>query len=145
MHSQLEIEIAENLADNIAKILREAITNTDKNKKLTSLLGKANKQQTEIIKLLLGNKAILATIFNDDNFNETELKEIQFSKADYLDNEPKYNGFFHCKMNYRDLYDSLLKINPDLTKAYQLKERYRDFNKNASYEEAAEECVKNLV
>ena len=33
MHSQLEIEIAENLADNIAKILREAITNTDKNKK----------------------------------------------------------------------------------------------------------------
>lgn len=56
-----------------------------------------------------------------------------------LDNEPKYNGFFHCKMNYRDLYDSLLKINPDLTKAYQLKERYRDFNKNASYEEAAEQ------
>ena len=126
MHSQLEIEIAENLADNIAKILREAITNTDKNKKLTSLLGKTNKQQAEIIKLLLGNKAILATIFNDDNFNETELKEIQFSKADYLDNEPKYAALLGEKMELitavKAIYDwsvlsNILKGNTSISQA----------------------------
>lgn len=48
-----------------------------------------------------------------------------------LDNEPKYNGFYRTKVNYRDLYELLLKVNPDLTRAYELKEIYRSFNKNA--------------
>ena len=57
----------------------------------------------------------------------------------YLDNEPKYNNFFKAKMNYRELYNLLLNLNPDLTLAYQLKEMYRDFNRNCSYEEASQQ------
>lgn len=53
-----------------------------------------------------------------------------------LDNKPKYNGYFRQKMNFRDLYDLLLDINPDLTLAYTLKEKYRRFNKTCSFEEA---------
>lgn len=54
-------------------------------------------------------------------------------ETDYdLDNTPKYNSFFRMKMNYRDLYDMLLNINPDLSLAYQLKEMYRDFNRDAT-------------
>jgi transposase len=53
-------------------------------------------------------------------------------ESDYnLDNNPKYNSFFRMKMNYRDLYNMLLELNPDLSLAYQLKEMYRDFNRNA--------------
>ena len=39
-------------------------------------------------------------------------------------------------MNYRDLYNMLLEISPDLKLAYELKELYRDFNKRCSFEEA---------
>ena len=40
-------------------------------------------------------------------------------------------------MNYRDLYNMLLEISPDLKLAYELKELYRDFNKRCSFEEAS--------
>ena len=53
-----------------------------------------------------------------------------------LDNEPRYNSKFRQKMNYRDLYNMLLEISPDLKLAYELKELYRDFNKRCSFEEA---------
>lgn len=49
-----------------------------------------------------------------------------------LDNEPQYNGFFHQKMNRRELYEMTLNLNPDLKEAYELKEMYRDFNKKCS-------------
>ena len=39
-------------------------------------------------------------------------------------------------MNYRDLYELTLKVSEELKLAYELKEMYRDFNKNCSYEEA---------
>ena len=55
-----------------------------------------------------------------------------------LDNEPQYNGYFRQKLNYRDLYDMLLDLNPDLTLAYKLKEKYRRFNKTCSFEDAPE-------
>ena len=48
-----------------------------------------------------------------------------------LDNEPRYNGFYRTKMNYRDIYELLLKVSPELTEAYELKELYRGFNKDA--------------
>lgn len=54
----------------------------------------------------------------------------------YLDNEPKYNGKFKQKLNYRDLYNMLLNISPELTRAYELKELYREFNLTCSFEEA---------
>lgn len=53
-----------------------------------------------------------------------------------LDNEPKYNKKFGQEMNLRDIYNLLLDISPELEKAYQLKEMYRDFNKSCSYAEA---------
>lgn len=40
-------------------------------------------------------------------------------------------------MNYRDLYKLTLGISPELELAYELKEKYRDFNKNCTYEEAS--------
>ena len=52
--------------------------------------------------------------------------------TDYdLDNEPKYNSFYKQKLNYRDIHNMLLDINPNLTLAYHLKEMYRNFNKEA--------------
>lgn len=55
-----------------------------------------------------------------------------------LDNEPRYNGHFKKNLNYRNLYDMLLDINENLTCAYQLKEMYRRFNKEATFENASE-------
>lgn len=56
-----------------------------------------------------------------------------------LDNEPKYNHRFKAKVNYRDIFNMLLELNSDFTKAYRLKEKYRAFNKNCTYEDAREE------
>ena len=54
-------------------------------------------------------------------------------ETDYdLDNKPQYNSFFKQKMNYRQLYEALLNLNPNLALAYHLKEMYRDFNKRAT-------------
>ena len=55
-----------------------------------------------------------------------------------LDNEPQYNGQCHQKLNYRDLYNILLDIHPNLKLAYKLKEMYRNFNKSSAFEEAAD-------
>ena len=66
-------------------------------------------------------------------------------ETDYdLDNEPQYNKFFKQKMNFRQLYDALLSLNPSLTLAYNLKEMYRDFNKRAT-EENCEEWFNQLL
>ena len=61
-----------------------------------------------------------------------------------LDNQPKYNGYFKQKLNYRELYDMLLDINPALTLAYQLKEEYRRFNRNATISHA-EETLNKII
>jgi len=39
-----------------------------------------------------------------------------------LNNEPRFNSHFNKKMNYRDIYNSLLDINENLSCAYPLKE-----------------------
>lgn len=54
----------------------------------------------------------------------------------FLDNKPEYNSFFKKKMNRRELYDLLLGLNSNLKLAYQLKEKYRRFNREASFENA---------
>ena len=51
-----------------------------------------------------------------------------------LNNEPKYNSVFRCKLNYDDLKKMILELDDELTLAYNLKEAYRDFNFNCSYE-----------
>ena len=55
-----------------------------------------------------------------------------------LDNEPVYNSRFKCKLNRRQILEMLLDVSPLLNEAYFLKERYRSFNRNMSYEEALE-------
>lgn len=55
-----------------------------------------------------------------------------------LDNEPRFNSRFNKKMNYRDIYNLLLDINENLSCAYQLKEMYRRFNKEATSQNADE-------
>ena len=65
----------------------------------------------------------------------------------FLDNEPRYNSFFRQKMNYRQLYDSLLSLNPNLKRAYELKEEYRRFNSETEEEDCEErfnEVLKDL-
>ena len=61
-------------------------------------------------------------------------------KADHvdLDNEPQYNNRFKMKLNRRQILKMLLDLSPELEKAYVLKEKYRSFNKNMSYDEAKE-------
>lgn len=54
----------------------------------------------------------------------------------------KYNNHFHQKLNYYDLLELLLRIDSDLTLAYELKEDYRRFNKETTSENAREEFEK---
>lgn len=61
-----------------------------------------------------------------------------------LNNEPKYNHVFKCKLNYGDIKKMLLELDDELTLAYNLKEAYRDFNSNCLYEKAEEE-LNNLI
>lgn len=56
-----------------------------------------------------------------------------------LDNDPKYNHVFKCKLNYRDLLKMLLELDEELTLAYELKESYRYFNTHSTYETASRE------
>ena len=54
----------------------------------------------------------------------------------YLDNDKVYNSRFKCKLNRRDLREMIFKTFPELSKAYGLKELYRNMNKDCSYDEA---------
>ena len=53
-----------------------------------------------------------------------------------LNNEPKYNHVFKCKLNYADILKMLLELDEELTLAYELKESYRNFNAHSTYETA---------
>ena len=55
-----------------------------------------------------------------------------------LDNEPIYNSRFKTKLNRRQILKMILDLSPVLEEAYVLKEKYRSFNRNMSYEEAKE-------
>lgn len=55
-----------------------------------------------------------------------------------LDNEPVYNSRFKAKLNRRQILKMILDLSPVLEEAYVLKEKYRSFNRNMSYEEAKE-------
>lgn len=70
-------------------------------------------------------------------------KLLESDKYD-LDNKPRYNSVFKQKLNYGDLLNLTLSINPELKLAYELKEMYRDFNKNCTYEQA-EERLNDLI
>ena len=56
-----------------------------------------------------------------------------------LNNEPRYNSVFKCKLNYGDLKKMLLEVSDELKTAYDLKEAYRYFNTHSTYEGAGKE------
>lgn len=55
----------------------------------------------------------------------------------HFDNERVYNSRFHTKLNRRDIFNMIMETFPVLEAAYGLKEEYRKFNKDSTYEEAA--------
>lgn len=55
-----------------------------------------------------------------------------------LDNEPKYNRTIGQYVNYRGIRDYLFNYFPEIKAAYDLKELYINFNREATYEEAPE-------
>ena len=56
-----------------------------------------------------------------------------------LDNEKVFNHRFKTHLNRRDILNMIFETFPMLKSAYLLKEYYRDFNKDATYEEANEQ------
>lgn len=67
-----------------------------------------------------------------------------FSRNTNLDNKGKYNKKLGKYANYRQILDDMLSIDPDLDKAWHLKERYMEFNVNATYEDA-EDQLEELI
>lgn len=56
----------------------------------------------------------------------------------FFDNERVYNNRFKTKLNRRDLLNMIFDAFPVLAQAYSLKEEYRLFNKECTYEKACE-------
>lgn len=63
-------------------------------------------------------------------------KFLLFNRGLNLDNQAKYNKRLKRYINYRQLLDLTLSIDPDLRIGYQLKENYMTFNSTSSHEEA---------
>lgn len=54
----------------------------------------------------------------------------------FLDNQRVYNHRFNMRLNRRDLFHMIMDAFPVLNTAYNLKEAYRKFNKESTYEDA---------
>lgn len=65
-------------------------------------------------------------------------KCLLFNRSLNLDNKGKYNKKLGRYINYRQLLEMILAIDPQLKLAYELKEKYTLFNATCSYEEARE-------
>ena len=79
--------------------------------------------------------------FSTDSIEYYLLKHwkcLLFDRSIQLDNKGKYNKRLKRFINYRQLLDLILSIDPDLKLAYELKEKYTIFNATCSYEEAKE-------
>lgn len=70
----------------------------------------------------------------------TKFRRVLYHDTD-IDNKGKYNRLFNRKLNYRDMQTILFERFPYLKKAYELKERYISFNRNATYETANEQLL----
>lgn len=93
------------------------------------------------LRIKLMNKCVYGS--NAYYLLKTWHKLLESDKYD-LDNEPRYNPVFRCKLNYGDIKKMLLEIDETFTKAYELKESYRWFNLNCTYESADKELT-NLI
>lgn len=66
-------------------------------------------------------------------------KNLLFNGNINLDNKGKYNKKLKRFVNFRQILEMMLEINPQFKTAYLLKERYLEFNSSSSYEKAKEE------
>lgn len=74
-------------------------------------------------------------------------KFLLFDRTINLDNRDKFNKL-NRYINYRQLLDLILSIDPQLNTAWHLKERYRNFNSSASLENAQsqlENMIKDVI
>ena len=69
-------------------------------------------------------------------------KNLLFDRTLDLDNEGKYNKRLGYHVNFHQLLDLMLSIDPQLKKAYELKEAYIMFNSSATLEDAPERLDK---
>lgn len=60
------------------------------------------------------------------------------------DREKKYNTHFNKKLNYAQLLDLILVIDPELTEAYNLKTKFNDFYSSNTYESASD-ALRELI
>lgn len=77
--------------------------------------------------------------FNPDSIEYYLLKHFKcllFDRTIDLDNKGKYNKKLKRLINYRQLLNLILAIDPQLNLAYHLKEKYTIFNATCSYNEA---------
>ena len=77
--------------------------------------------------------------YNTDSIEYYLLKHwkfLLFDRTVNLDNKAKFNKKLGRYINYRQLLDMILSIDPELDTAWHLKERYTIFNSSATYESA---------
>ena len=75
-------------------------------------------------------------------------KFLLFDRTINLDNRAKFNKKLNRYINYRQLLDLILSIDPQLDTAWHLKEHYTNFNSSASLENAQsqlEDLIKDFV
>ncbi len=89
--------------------------------------------------------------YNTDSIEYYLLKHWRFLLFDRridLDNKARFNKKLNRYINYRQLLDMILSIDPELDMAWHLKERYTTFNATASYETASqqlEDLIRDFV
>ena len=89
--------------------------------------------------------------YNTDSIEYYLLKHWKFLLFDRtidLDNKARYNKKLGRFINYRQLLDMILSIDPQLEMAWHLKERFTIFNATATYENATarlEELIRDFV
>lgn len=104
----IELECASAIEfENIIK--DKKLSKTQKWKKLQELcnIPKSDKQTIEILKLITGCKVKLSVIFNDEIFNENEIKEISFSDGDYQELKEKLESEIYEKAELVDIMHSV--------------------------------------
>jgi CRISPR-associated endonuclease Csn1 len=68
-------------------LLARKMTSSDKVKALQSNLINSDKETKELCKLIVGNSAKFSTVFNNDEFDESDIKSIKFADGTYENDE----------------------------------------------------------
>lgn len=58
-----------------------------------------------------------------------------------LDNQKIYNNRFRLKLNKQDFFNMIMSFFPVLAKAYGLKEEYRKYNRESTYDDACDKLM----